>query len=861
MDAPVRGEERSVTLTAFATVVLRMALVAAAYYLGARLGLRLAFDNRNVTAVWPPTGIAVAALLIWGPRMWPGVAIGAFAANLANDAGATTAGAITVGNTLAPLVATYFLRRIFRFEATLERVRDVLALFVSALAAMTLSATAGTAALLVTGAAGADTVRSVWLVWWVGDSIGVVLFAPFLLVMSGVRRASALGARAAEAVALVAVTALSTYLVFRATVPLVYLLFIPLVWASLRFEQVGAACMTVVLTVVAVLETAAGRGPFTGMSPTLDLISLQIFNASVGFTSLVLAAVMHERTRAERALRSSEERYRKLFEQANDLVCVHDTEGNLTYANAAAEHITGYARERLLTMNISELVAPEHLRVVRRTAQRQLSGETDATTYEVDVIGTGGRRASMELSTTAVQEDGEAIGIQLIGRDITSRKLAEDRLRQQALLDELTELPNRTLFRERLEHGLALAKRDGGQLALVMIDVDDLKAVNDAHDHRAGDEVLKQLGARLRSVFREPETVARLGGDEFAVVLPALAAGKIPSVLGEQVLGEIGASFFVGDVAIDVSASIGIAVYPEHAGDADAITQRAELAMLACKRAGGAAYAIYRPEHDSHSARRFALLDELHAAVHSDDLFVHYQPKIAAATMQTVGVECLVRWHHPRLGSVPPFEFIPMAEASGLMPAITSRVVRDALRRCAVWRDAGIELTVAVNISRSDLQDGTFIDRLRESLSETGVAPESFILEVTESNVTDVALHSMLKRIRAMGVQLSVDDFGTSSSSMVHLRRLEVSEIKVDRSFVGRLTTSKEDEEIARQIIQLGHNIGVPVVAEGVETRHTWDRLVELGCDQAQGNLICKPVAAAELESWLRTPAWSGRVS
>jgi diguanylate cyclase (GGDEF)-like protein/PAS domain S-box-containing protein len=573
-----------------------------------------------------------------------------------------------------------------------------------------------------------------------------------------------------------------------------------------------------------------------------------------------LAAVMHQRTRAEQALRSSEERYRKLFEQANDLVCVHDPEGNLTYVNTAAEQITGYSRERLLTMNIAELVAPEHLRVVRRTSQRQLSGDTDATTYEADMVGTSGRRVSLELSTTVVVEDGIPAGIQLIGRDITSRKLAEERLRQQVLEDELTGLPNRTLFRERLEHGLALAKRERTQLALVLIDVDDFKTVNDRHSHRVGDELLKQIAMRLREIFSEPDTVARLGSDEFAVVLPAVTHGKAPSVIGEQLQGEIVAPFVVGDETIEISASIGIALYPQHAGDADAISQRAEFAMLASKRGGGAAYSIYKPEHDSQSARRFALVDELHAAIDSEELLLYYQPKISLETMQTVGVECLIRWRHPRLGPVPPAEFVPLAEVSGLMQSITSWVFREALRRCAVWREAGIELTAAMNVSRTDLHEGALIDILQDCLNETGLPPEYVILEVTERNVVDVALHTTLKRIKAMGVRLSVDDFGTSSSSMVHLRRLEVDEIKVDRSFVAGATTNKDDEEIARSIIQLGHNIGVPVVAEGVETRQTWDKLVELGCDQAQGNLICKPVGAAEFESWLRTPAWSGRV-
>jgi diguanylate cyclase (GGDEF)-like protein/PAS domain S-box-containing protein len=842
-------------------VLFHIALLAGTYVLGAEIGLRLALENRNVTAVWPPTGIAVAALLLGGLRLWPGVAIGAFVGNLLNGAPVTTAAAITIGNTVAPVLGAFVLTKVLKIRTTLDRVSDVLALFFAGgFGAMSISATAGTFALVVTGAAGDTPLASLWSLWWVGDAIGVVIFAPLILLLAQPEQTAPVVKRPSEWLALIAVTAATAVAVFNVSLPVVFLVFIPVVWAALRFEQFGAACVTVALAVIALAETVSGDGPFTFLSPTENLISIQTFNGAVAFLSFVLAAVMSRRRRAEELVRSSEERFRTLFEQATDVVCIHDNDGWISYANRAAENATGFSRDRLLVMNIDELVASEDVRVMRRANARLIEGRTDSTTYEIALISTSGRRVMFEVSSTTVQDDGQRAGIQLIGRDITSRKVAEDQLRHQALHDGLTSLPNRTLLQERLEYAVALARQNRSKVALVFLDIDGFQQVNERHDRRVADRLLSSIGLRLTELFREPDTVARVASDEFAVLIASLDPGRSPAVIGEQVKAEIEGPFHIDDTMIQVTASIGVALYPTHAEDASSLMQRADFAMFAAKRGGGARYAVYQPEHDSVGARRLALIDELHVAVEEDGLVLHYQPKIEMGSMRTTGVEALIRWQHPRLGLIQPVEFVPLAEQEGIIGPLTAWVVEDGLRQCAEWAKSDNDITLSINVSTNALLDGRLVPKLEEVFDGTRTDPAKLIIEVPESTLMEEATHATIRRLAELGVQISIDDFGTGSSSMVHLQRLPISEIKVDRSFVIGMRSSGEDREVARSIIDLGHNLGVRVVAEGVETRETWDQLANLGCDEAQGFLMCRPVPIDQLDAWLRTPAWSGRV-
>ena len=434
----------------------------------------------------------------------------------------------------------------------------------------------------------------------------------------------------------------------------------------------------------------------------------------------------------------------------------------------------------------------------------------------------------------------------------------EQQIRFQATHDALTGLPNRTLFLDRLSQAIAAARRQGRQVGMLIMDVDRFKEINDTLGHRFGDDLLVEVGRRLRQTTRESDTVARLGGDEFAVMFDADDALRAAEV-ARRVTGSLDTSFALAGVSIDVKASMGIALFPLHADDAEALMKRADIAMYDAKRTH-ASFSVYEPGRDEHSLRRLAILSELRHAVASNQLELHYQPKIDFASGRTVHAEALVRWRHPVHGMMPPDDFIGLAEQSGNIGIVTKWVLRRAIRDCAGWRRAGHELIVAVNLSALDLFDvelPTFISGL---LHEAGLSPSQLILEITESAIMRDAAHAqkILRDLKERGLTLAIDDYGTGYSSLAHLRRLPVDELKIDKSFVANLGGDEaEDMVIVRSTIELGHNMGLRVIAEGVESEGAWHVLKSLGCDMAQGYFMSRPLPAEQFVAWLRESRWA----
>jgi diguanylate cyclase len=424
--------------------------------------------------------------------------------------------------------------------------------------------------------------------------------------------------------------------------------------------------------------------------------------------------------------------------------------------------------------------------------------------------------------------------------------------RHQALHDPLTGLPNRELFADRIEHATRTADRELRPAALLLLDLDRFKDVNDTLGHHHGDELLRQVGTRLVTELRDVDTVARLGGDEFAVLLPG-ATGEGAASVADKLRAALHEPLVLDGVALDLDASIGIAVYPDHGGDAAQLLQHADVAMYAAKHAH-AGFMVYDPAVDQHSPRRLALLGGLRRALETDELVLHYQPKADLRSGRILGVEALVRWQHPQHGLLGPGEFIPLAERTGLIHPLTGWVLDTALHQAAEWHRAGRRLSVAVNLSTRCLLDPALPDRVDGRLAGWRLPAGALTLEVTESAVMADPARALdvLGRLHALGVGLALDDFGTGYSSMAYLKTLPVDELKVDRSFVGQMASSPSDAVIVRSTIDLGHNLGLRVVAEGVETQEAWEQLKALGCDTAQGYLLGRPMPAADLERWLR---------
>ncbi len=432
------------------------------------------------------------------------------------------------------------------------------------------------------------------------------------------------------------------------------------------------------------------------------------------------------------------------------------------------------------------------------------------------------------------------------------RKQSENLLEYQALHDALTGLPNRNLFHDRLSHAIRSAARKTAPVALLLLDLDRFKEVNDTFGHDAGDRLLRMLKPRLQRVLRECDTIARLGGDEFAIVLPETdREGAVQAA--NKILEAVDQPFLLDDCRLHVGASLGIALYPEHSHDGHALLRQADVAMYIAKQLG-CGHSVYDAGADTYSANRLSLIGELRRAIDTEGLELYYQPRMNLRDGQVTGVEALARWNHPERGLLAPAEFIPLAEHTGLIDSLTAWVIGTALRQLQAWCDAGLNLTVAVNLSARNLQDAGLPGMVERLLKLYDIPGDMLVFEITESAVMadpDRAI-ATLNALRALGIGISIDDFGTGYSSLAYLKRMPVSEVKIDRSFVKDIPENAEDVTIARSVVDLGHNLGLEVVAEGVETGDSLELLSSIGCDAAQGYYISRPVPADKLTAWLR---------
>ena len=428
----------------------------------------------------------------------------------------------------------------------------------------------------------------------------------------------------------------------------------------------------------------------------------------------------------------------------------------------------------------------------------------------------------------------------------------------QALHDSLTDLPNRTLFHDRVHQALSSARREHVPAAVMIMDLDRFKEVNDTLGHASGDELLKQVGLRLRDSLRESDTVARLGGDEFGILLPKVLDAEAAVAVARKLRTTLEEPMTIHGLALQMEASIGIALFPDHGSDVQGLLQRADVAMYVAKEQSGCE--VYTSERDEYSPDRLTLLTELRRAIDRGQLGLHYQPKAELRTGEIHGVEALVRWNHPERGTILPDEFIPPAQKTGVIAPLTMFVLDEALRQCRTWALQGLELCVAVNLSTRNLLDVHLPDTVGQLLTRWEVPPRLLELEITESTILADPVRAMqiLSRLDEMGVRLAIDDFGTGYSSLAYLKRLPVDELKIDKSFILGMEESENDAVIVRSTIDLGRNLGLRVVAEGVETQAAWNHLVALGCDVAQGYFLSRPAPAEQLTEWLRDRAASG---
>jgi len=557
------------------------------------------------------------------------------------------------------------------------------------------------------------------------------------------------------------------------------------------------------------------------------------------------------RVQAAEVARANEARFRALCAHAADLVALIAVDGTIRYASPSHQRVLGYPPETLQGANVVAVVHPADRARVRAMLGARGGRHDAVSTVTARLRHADGSWRLVELTATRRLDDPAIGGLILNGRDVTTRVAMEAALRQQALHDALTGLPNRTLLQDRLRQALRGAARARTPLALGLLDLDHFKEVNDTLGHDAGDALLREVSRRIQGTLRASDTVARLGGDEFAVVLPGddatsavSAARKILAVLTEPIM--------LPGQRVVVGGSLGIALYPAHGADAATLLRHADVAMYAAKRTGGGC-ALYTAEQDPHTPQRLTLLSALHHAITHDELRLHYQPTVDVTTGQVRMVEALVRWPHPEQGVLPPDAFLPLAEQTGLIVPLTRWVLDTALRQIRAWRADGLDLGVAVNLSARALRDPDLPATIAGLLQAHGVPAARLCLELPERLVMadPTTAVEILTRLSQVGVRLAIDA-GTGSSALTALTRLPVDAIKIDRPLITPLGTDADAARVVAATIARGHARGLHVVATGVEDEQTWQVLAALSCDGAQGYYVSQPLPADDLARWLR---------
>lgn len=566
--------------------------------------------------------------------------------------------------------------------------------------------------------------------------------------------------------------------------------------------------------------------------------------------------VQAQRSLMQTHLRDSEQRARLVLENALDAIVNIDIEGKIVEWNRAASHIFGYARNEVMGRLLEDvIVPPEHreahhqgMRRLQETGQTRLLGKL----IEITALRRDGSEFPVELTIVEIDRDQEHYFSAFI-RDITKRKEAEERIRVLANYDALTGLPNRNLLNERVIVEIEKAWDQDGQFALMFLDLDHFKDVNDSLGHRYGDNLLIALTKRFETLVRPQDTICRLGGDEFVFLL-AEADHVIAKEVVERLLKAVEQPFVIDQYELTITASIGVAIYPDDGLDMESLQRNADVAMYRTKKESRNSYRFFSNHMQVQTARNLQLVNALRHAVALGQLAVFYQPQVALDTGRLLGVEALLRWQHPQLGFISPAEFIPLAESSGLIISIGSWVLEQAAQQVHAWRLAGIHgISISVNLSSIQFRDPKLPALVKSTLERYQVSPECLELELTEG----VALENpegavaMMDALHGLGVRLSIDDFGTGYSSLSYLKKFKVYKLKVDQTFVRDISTDDEDKAIVIAIIQLARSLGLKTIAEGVETAEQKAFLQAQGCDEMQGYLLSKPMSSEDATAFL----------
>lgn len=721
-------------------------LLASSYFIVAKLGLSLTVVANNVTLIWPPSGLALFALLVFGFRFWPWVFLGALLTNLTTGIPAQAALMIALGNSLEAMSGFYLLR-ITGFHHKLHHVKDIMLLVLLAAGVSTMvSASLGSFSLAYFQIIPWSDFRHAWLSWWMGDAMGVLVFAPLLLSWWFGDKETFNTSRAVEVILLLLALILMSefvfgnqFFLFESPLPLAFMTFPFLIWAAMRFGMRGATTAVLIVAGVILVNIIYEQGLFAQGSAFESLTLLWLYANFLAVTSMILAA------------------------------------------------------------------------------------------------------------------------------SVSERQLAEIRLRHLSQHDHLTGLRNRFSLQEDVSATIARAKRHDRQPAVLFMDLDHFKKINDSMGHSIGDQLLISVGQRLHGCMREEDAVYRQGGDEFIIILEDVQHDEDIGKIAKKIKTAVNQPFEVQGVPLHTSVSIGISKYPYDGKDVENLLKNADTAMYRAKDLGRNNIAFYSPEMNAQVIKKMSMETELREALSQQQFELHYQPQYGAVDGEIKGCEALLRWHKSESELVPPDDFIPVLEETGLIKQVGAWVIDAACAQLANWHAQGWDsLRMSVNISSYQLDDPKLLNHIQDCLHRYKLQPEWLELEITESMLVrhDPMTMKILKGLVDLNLRIAIDDFGTGYSSLSYLHRMSVDTLKIDRAFVANIPGDEDSEAIARAIVGLGKSVRLNLVAEGIETVSQATFLRELGCDLLQGYLFSKPVTADVFQQLLTEhtlPAVSAR--
>jgi len=853
-------------------ILLRLIILALGCFAVGMLAKVLPFPAWQANLVWLSAGVAVAALLRWGMVYWPAI-LGAHVALAFATYDPIPANAFLIAALPTACTTTYLLTawilRLSGFHHALDRIRDIPIMMLGVAVGMLVSAVVNVAILYQAQLVTLQHVLPALLFAWLVNALGVLLLLPLLLNITWAEIRSFWQRRARfSLLALLAVTVewaifqlvpdyADQYMWFAFLVlPLVVLI-------SMRMGITGVSMVVLALSIVALMSAQVDYQAGLDHVGYQPVWALWVLMATLSIVGMLIAALQSSREVTERALRHSETKFRAVIENAQDGIVSIDEDGRLVEFNHAAEVMFGYRREDVLGKMLVDILIPLSLRDAhRRGHERYLASGVSKMLdrrLELSALRADGTEFPVEVTITSLKEQGLPL---LTGffRDLTERRKVESEIRNLAFYDALTTLPNRRLLLDRLQQAIAASVRHGRHGAVLFIDLDNFKALNDSRGHDIGDLLLVEVARRLRQCVRNEDTVARLGGDEFVIVLEDLSLNLEQAIaqtrqVAQKVLEIINHPYQLGEIEHHNSSSIGIVLFNGNFVSMEELLKRSDTAMYEAKAAGRNTLRFFDPAMQAALERRVDMELQLRLAIVQKQLRLFCQVQVDAER-KVFGAEILLRWQHPDHGLLAPKEFVGIAEDSGLIVSIGHWVLYNACLQLKDWeaRPGFDSLQLAVNVSARQFRHADFVDEVRKILQSTGADPSLLKLELTESVVLDNIADAVAKMnaLRELGVRFSMDDFGTGYSSLAYLKRLPLSQVKIDRSFVREIAEDASDAAIVQAILAMSNTLGLKVIAEGVETEVQFELLQSYGCRFFQGYLFAKPMLIQDFEQMVR---------